>query len=195
MMTVKQMQRTWAARQYERLFRDLIEYRAEGTMGLDFEGAWATPAAAMAIIRMDELTQSHAPLCGQLVRALIAAQQPDGGWRDPALTALCLRALLCGEGHGRAIDRGMAFVGNLQKDEGIWPRFPLRRMPEDALVSAFVLFELGDQPAFHAAVRAEDAVRWFERNEAFIDGGARELWRRAARRCRVPALVAEPAWS
>ena len=184
MITVKQMQRAWSARQYERLFRDLIEYRPEGTLDLDFEGAWAIPTAAMAIIRMDELTQAHCPLYAQLVRALIAAQQNDGGWGDPALTALCLRALLCGQGNGHAIERGAAYLGNLQKEEGLWPRFPLRRMPEDPYVSAFILLQLANDPAFRTAVRLEDAVSWFERNEAFLDSATREVWRRAARRCR-----------
>jgi hypothetical protein len=184
MITVKQMQRTWAARQYERMFRELVACRPEAQLDLDFDGAWSIPAAAIAIIRMDELSQGHRPLYAQLVRALIASQQPDGGWGEPALTSLCLRALLCGQGHGAAIERGMSYLGNLQKDEGPWPRVPLRRMPEDPYISAFILLQLGGEPTFQAAVRVEDALGWFERNEAFIDLPARELWRRAIRRCR-----------
>jgi hypothetical protein len=189
MITVKQMQRTWSARQYERLFRDLVAYRAEATLDLDFEGAWAIPAAAMAIIRMDELNQAHCPLYAQLIRALIAAQQLNGGWGDPALTALCLRALLCCQGHGQAIERGAAYLGNLQKDEGLWPRFPLRRMPEDSYVSAFILLQLSGDEKFRTAVRLDDAVSWFERNEPFLDSATRDVWRRAARRCRPARAV------
>lgn len=194
MMTVKHMQRAWSGRQHERLFRDLIEYRPEATLGLDFDGLWSIPAAAMAIVRMDELSQSHAPLYSQLVRAILAAQQADGGWNDPALTALCIRALLCGQGQGIAIDRGLAFLANLQKDEGSWPRVPLRRMPEDALVSAFILFELGEHPAFQSAVRLGDAVAWFGRNEHCLDPVSRELYHRACRRCRVTTPT-EACWS
>src|SRR5438270_711757 len=92
MITVKQMERAWNARQYERLYRDLLAFRPEATLRMDFESGWAAPAAAMALIRMDELSQSHLPLFGKLLRALIATQQQDGGWGDVTTTALCLRA-------------------------------------------------------------------------------------------------------
>jgi hypothetical protein len=196
MTTVKQMERAWSARQYERLFRDLVAFRPEAKVELDYDGGWAVPAAAFCMIRMDELGQSHVPFYAQLVRALIAAQQPDGGWVDPALTALCLRALLCGHGHGQAIECGMIFLAALEKEDGLWPRYPLRRMPSDAYVSAFILGQIGDQPSFQAAARLEDAVRWFEGNVAYLDAAARELWQRAERRCRVamPA-AAQVSWS
>jgi hypothetical protein len=185
MMTVKQIQRTWSASQHERLYRDLVLQRPEAALELGFNGASYLSAAALAMIRMDELTQSHVPFYGQLVRTLVAAQQPDGGWGDPALSALCLRALSCGNGQGRAIERGMAYLGNLQKDDGAWPRVPLRRMPEDSGVSAFILWHLAGEPAFQDAVRVDDAIDWYERNALAMDEPTRELCRRAARRCRV----------
>ena len=77
MITVKQIERAWTARQYERLFRDLVACRIEATLNLDFDGGWATPAAAMALIRMDELSQTHLPMYGKLLRAILAAQQSD----------------------------------------------------------------------------------------------------------------------
>lgn len=195
MITVKQIERTWSARQYERLFRDLVECRPEATLTLDFDAEWSSPAAAMALIRMDELSQSHVPLYRQLLKTLLTSQQPDGGWGDPATTALCLRALLCGDGNGLAIENGMAFLANLQKPEGLWPKFPLRRLPEDAYVSAFILFELGDQPAFQSTVRIDGAVAWFESNEPYLDDAVRDLWRRASRRCRATAATRAMALS
>src|SRR5256885_11974206 len=164
MITVKQIERAWTARQYERLFRDLVACRVEATLNLEFDGGWCTPAAAMALIRMDELSQTYLPMYGKLLRAVLAAQQPDGGWGDLATTALCLRALLCSNGHGLAIDRGLEFLASLQKPDGLWPRFPLRRLPEDPSISSFILLQLGGQPSFQSTVRLADALAWFELN-------------------------------
>jgi hypothetical protein len=193
MITVKQIERAWTARQYERLFRDLVACRVEASLKLEFDGGWATPAAAMALVRMDELSQSYVPAYGKLLRAILAAQQVDGGWGDLGTTALCLRALLCSNGHGLAIDQGMEFLATLQKPEGLWPRFPLRRMPEDPAISAFILLQLGGHAAFQSAVRLADALAWFELNAPFLDAQTRELYDRAARRCRVAAAATTTA--
>jgi hypothetical protein len=195
MTTIKQLERNWTSRQYDRLYRDLVACRPEAGLAMEFDGNGSTPAAAMALIRMDELSQAHVPLYGQLLRTVLAAQLLDGSWGDPATTAVCLRSLLCGHGNGAAIERGMAFLANLQKPEGLWPRFPLRRLPEDAEVSAFILYQLGDQPVFQAAVRLDDAIAWFESNGAFLDEPVRELWRRAQCRCHAPAREMAISWS
>jgi hypothetical protein len=152
------------------------------------------------VIRLDELNQSHVPLCAKLIRAVLAAQESDGGWGDVITTSLCLRALLCSNGDGDAIARGMKYLANLQKSEGIWPAIPLRRMPEDAYSSAFVLYELADHVRFRDAVAFADAVRWFEQNEAKLDPEARKLWDRARHRCKVYVPCTRqaqlvPAWA
>src|SRR4051812_9397212 len=98
MTTIRRIERAWTSKQHERLFRELAAARPEATFPIDFEGGWAIPAAALAIIRMEELNQAHVPLCNQLIRVLLAAQEADGGWGDVAATALCIRALLCGGG-------------------------------------------------------------------------------------------------
>jgi hypothetical protein len=187
MITVKQLERTWDTQNYERLFRCLVVSRPESVIELEFDGGWIAPTAAIAMICLDELSQSHAPVYQRLVRTLLAEQQSDGGWGDLATTALCLRALLCGEGHGPTVDRGIEFLARLQKPEGLWPRFPLRRMPEDALISAFIIYELGHHPEFRSAVRMNDAAAWFELNAPFLSEPVRNLWQRASRRCRLPA--------
>lgn len=185
MITVRQVERAWTARQYERLFRDLMAQRPEGMLHLDMSSQRALPAAALAIIRLDELSQSHVPLYAKLVKALISAQEADGGWGDLPITALCLRALLCGNGHGPAVERGLAFLANLQKTDGIWPKIPLRRMPADAFVSAFVLQQLGDRPEFQKAVRFSDAINWYTLNASGLDPETAALWRHASLRCRL----------
>jgi hypothetical protein len=184
MITVRQIERAWSARTYEKLFRELAFGRAESVFRMDHDAARALPAAAMAVIRLDELSQSHVSLCGKLLRAVLAAQDADGGWGDAMITALCLRALSCSEGDGVAIQRGLAYLANLQKAEGIWPAVPLRRMPADALVSAFVLYELAGYERFRDAVRFEVAVHWFEQNEPKLDPRSADLWHRARHRCR-----------
>jgi len=196
MTTLRQIERLWAARRYEPLFRQLLAARPEASFRLEIELARAVPAAALALIRLDELCQSHQPLAAELLRTLLSAQENDGGWGDPMTTALCLRALLTGRGSGAAVDRGLFYLANLQKSEGIWPNVPIRRLPADPYVSAFILHQLGDQPRFRETVRFLDALNWFDQHESTLDPESRRLWDRAASRCRLGyTLEPSPSWS
>jgi hypothetical protein len=202
MITIRQIERAWNDRTYEKLFRWLVATRPESTFRFEQEQGRAIPAAAMSVIRLDELSQSYVPLYAKLVRAVIAGQESDGGWGDPMTTALCVRALLCGSGDGVAVERGLQYLANLQKAEGAWPAVPLRRMPADGYVSAFILYELGDNPRFRDAVQFDAALKWFEQNESMLNFDARRLWDRAKLRCRAGsaerrAREVEPvlAWS
>jgi hypothetical protein len=183
MITVRQIEKLWNGKAFDRLLEQLLSPRPESSPQLlgGLSGSSAA-AAAMAVIRLDELTQSYVPFYSQLIRILIAAQREDGGWGDTMTTALCLRALLCGQGNGQAIERGMGFLANLQKPCGIWPNIPARRMPEDAYASAFVLFNLADSDLFRSHVDADSALAWFESNEITLDEEARKLWAMAKRR-------------
>jgi hypothetical protein len=185
MITVRQIERQWEARAYDKLFSDLILARPERTFRLGVDTARALPAAAMAIIRLDELSQSHVQLYSKLVKTVLAAQEADGGWGDLVTTAFCLRALFCGNGNGVAIERGLAYLAGLQKSEGIWPNIPLRRMPADAYVSVLVLYQLSEQPAFRNAVRLADAVHWFALHDQSLDNETRALWSRVRVRSRL----------
>lgn len=191
MTTIRQIERAWTARTYEKLFRDLIAARPEAGFRFEVEQGRAIPTAAMALIRLDELSQSHVPLYATLLRAVLTGQEADGGWGDVMTTALCCRALLCCNGDGPAIERGLQYLANLQKDEGVWPAVPLRRMPADGYASAFVLYELGDSARFRDAVRFADAVAWFEQNAPTLDPEAARLWSRARHRCRVQPATRE----
>ena len=137
------------------------------------------------MIRLDELNQTHAPLFSKLVRTVLASQDRDGGWRDAATTSLCLRALLIDGGHGTAVDAGMRYLTLLQREDGAWPKEPLRRMPPDGFTTALVLFELGDRPEFRGAVRSKDAAAWLDRHAAELDAETKRLWGLASLRCRV----------
>jgi hypothetical protein len=187
--TTRQLDRFWNARQYDRLARELLNARIESSPRLVAELAHPVPAAAMALIRLDELNQGFHPLNEKLIRTILAAQEGDGGWGDLVVSALCLRALMCNRGLGVAVHRGIAYLANLQKAQGAWPAYPIRRAAEDAYVSAFILFHLADQPAFRAAVRLEDAVNWLAQNEANFDEESRRLWQRASLRCRLRPMA------
>jgi hypothetical protein len=184
MITVRQIERDWNARHYEKLFRELTASRPEATFCFTFEENRSVPAAAMGIIRLAELSQSYVPLYGKLVRAVLASQdQRDGGWGDVVVTALCCRALMADRGHGVALERGLQYLADLQKPEGIWPAVPVRRLPADPYVSAFVLSQLGDEPRFREAVHFEAALRWFEDHTYRLDEETKALWARAQLRC------------
>ena len=187
MITVRQMERNWEARRYEKLMASLTVARPEEGFTLDPANGRAIPAAAMAVIRLDELNQAHVPLYSRLVRALLAAHSAtDGGWGDPAVTALCLRALMAGRGNGLTIERGLDYLAGLQKADGLWPAGPIRRMAADPATSAFILYQLGDKPAFRGAVRFDEAMDWFESRGKHLDRDAREWWELARMRCLCP---------
>jgi hypothetical protein len=192
MQTTRQIERLWSTRQYDRLTRELLAGRVENSPRLAAELSRAVPAAALAVIRLDELNQPLHPLNGVLIRTIIAAQEGDGGWGDVLVTALCLRALMCSRGQGVAIEQGLAYIANLQKDEGAWPAVPIRRTDADAFASAFVLFQLADHEAFRAAVRLDAAVEWFSRNEPNLDDVTARLWHRASLRARLRTFAVHP---
>ena len=184
MQTVRQIERLWNTREYGKLFRQLIANRPESSFGLEIGTPTGAVVAAMSIIRLDELNQPHVPLYSTLVRAIVASQEKDGGWGDATVTTLCLRALMLGRNTGgEAIARGLKYLADLQKSDGTWPKIPFRRMPADPSVSAFVLYQLGDDARFRAAVRVDDAVNFFQTHESSLDTEARRLWQRARLRC------------
>jgi len=197
MMTVRHIERLWEAKSYGRLIHDLLVARPESGSRTETELGRAIPATAMAMIRLDELSQSAVPLYGRLLRTLLNDQHADGGWGDPMVTALCLRALLCGAGNGSAIERGLTYLTNLQKPEGIWPSEPIRRMPADPYVSAFILLQLGQHGQFRSAVRFFEGLNWFEKHESELEPAAMKLWERASLRCGRRTVAANQAhlWS
>jgi hypothetical protein len=197
MFTIRQIERLWNGKEFRRLAVELLGGRPEASYRLEAEFACSVPAAALALIRMDELTQPHHPLYRKLLNVLILAQEADGGWSDVMTTALCVRALACGDGHGVAIERGLTYLAQLQKSEGIWPNVPFRRMPGDAFVSAFVLFELADVEGFRRTSRVADAIGWFAGNLQTLDADTRRLWDRAAAKQSRRARTADAAglWS
>jgi hypothetical protein len=99
---------------------------------------------------------------------------------------------------------GMRFLAMLQKPEGAWPIEPVRRLPADALTTAFVLLHLGTDSRFAQAARVDDAIDWLARHRDELDAPTRRVAERVIGRCRgMPAqspaasgapLFAEGVW-
>jgi len=142
MLTTKQTERLWHLKAFERLTDELCAGRAEAVGGIRQLLRGPLVAAALTVIRMGELNQSHQPFVSQMVKFLIASQQSDGGFGDAATTALVVRALASDRGAGPALEAGLTFLDHLQRDDGEWPKVPLKRLPGDPAVTAFVLLQL-----------------------------------------------------
>ena len=184
MQTLRQIERFFIAKQYDRLARDLLSARPESSPRLHAELAQPAPAAALALIRLDELHQAHHPFAQKLLRTILGAQESDGGWGDPVSTAVCLRALLLNRGAGVAVHHAIAHLADLQKPDGSWSNQPIRRLAADPFTTAFILFQLSDSPAFAQSVRLQDALDWLARHQP-NDPDSRRLWERATLRCRI----------
>jgi len=200
MITVRQIERLWKDQSYQAMLGELTGVRPEGRVAsvageLASEPVRSLSAAAMGVVRLDELNQSHCPLYAHLLNRILQAQQDDGGWAgDLMATALCVRALCSYRGKIPAIDRGIKYLADLQQPAGIWPCVPIRRMPSDAAVSAYIILQLGNESRFTSQIRLRDAVGWFEAHQSELDADARQLWQHARLRCRTQMIQAgEPA--
>ena len=196
MITLRQLERLWQEKAFARMSTLLLEMRPESSLRLAQELARPVSIAALAIVRLDELAQSHTAFSSRMIRTILAAQEQDGGFGDALSTALCIRALSCCNGHGSAIERALKYLGTLQKEEGSWPRIPLRRFGGDGFVTAMILYHLGEDEKFIQATRAEAALDWLCAHEAELDAETKRILRTL--RLRVAqAPLAEPsfAWS
>ena len=194
MITLRQLERLWQEKAYGRMSGLLLEMRPESSLRLAQECARPTCIAALAIIRLDELAQAHNPFCARMIRTILASQEADGGFGDALTTALCIRALSCSGGHGSAIDRALGYLGTIQKEDGSWPRIPLRRFPGDAFTTALILYHLGESESFMRATRGEAAFDWLSAHESELDAETTRLLRSLRLRIAQAPLV-EPSFS
>ena len=158
MITVRQIEKWWKAKDNARMLVGLCAGRSEVTAEVrSLLSGSVTAAAALAVVRLDELMQGEREIARTLLKEIIAAQESDGGWIDPAVTSLAVRALACSGGCGSPIERGLAYLAALQRDDGLFPAEPLRRMPGDEHATAFVLINLAAAGQF-GLLRVEDAL-------------------------------------
>jgi hypothetical protein len=200
MLTVRHIEKLWDARKYPRLFNELIALRVEAVAATEMAENPCAAAAAMSLIRIDEMMQSHAAICPKLIRALLATQEQDGGWKDPCTTAMAVKALSLQNGAGESIERGLDYLADRQEAGGLWTKIPAGRMPEDLLVSAFVLLQLGDNDRFRQKVDFPAALARIAQaaEKAGLEPTAKTLWDHARLRttvARTTATVPVASWS
>jgi len=203
MTTPRLLERLWNERKYPQLIDLLRAGRADLDPAVATRLTGPTAAAALAVIRLDELGQSLHPFASVAIRALIASQQPDGGWGDLAVTAMALRALRCSRGTGHVVTRGMQFLAAMQKPAGAWPTEPIRRLPADPALTAFILLHLAGDGDLARLARVDEALDWLHRHRCEIAPETRPWvdratarWRRAATVTRSAApLFAQVSWS
>ncbi len=175
MFTPRQLDRLWNQHRYADISSLCMEMRAEGSPRLLRELEGPVAAAALGLIRLDEISQPGHPLAVHFLRRVLLSQQPDGSFGSPLVTALCLRALLICKGDGLAVHRGMEHLAALQREDGLWPQAPVQRMPSDPLVTAFILHNLLPFEAFRSTVRVEEALRALQSLKLSGDPEARHL--------------------
>src|SRR2546430_16479426 len=121
MITIRHIERLFSHHQHPRLYRELIAGRPEATLGLEGALARVVPIAALGMIRLDELSQSHTSMYRRLLNVVLPAQQGDAGRGDPMTTAVALRAPLSRGRQGPAVDRRLPDPANLPQDDRPWP--------------------------------------------------------------------------
>ena len=179
MITIRQIERLWAAKLYRRLVRDCTAARPEASLRLEADLAGRCTAAAVAMVRLEELNRRPAPVFDLLRRAVVAGQSADGGWGDAASTAMCLRALSVAGDAAAAVERGIGYLHNLQRDDGLWHADPyLTALALLHLTADSRLRERCDDLHLHAA------ADWLDFHPAKLDAEARRLWSRTSVRCR-----------
>lgn len=172
------------------------------------------PVLALALRRVTELTYGPTPLRTKLTRQLLQHQHPAGhfpsalgdGWSaadapaaDPLATAAAvaaLEALLRDQPYPDATleaarDRALAALAGLQADDGLFHHPDDRRLEDRALAAAFVLYLVGNAPAFRAAVRWADLLGWFDEHADTLDAATRNLHRLGCVTA-VPATASAP---
>lgn len=180
-------------------FDQLADAVAANGLGLSLPlrvrlSASTTAAIALGLKRVTELTYGPTTLGREMTRSLLDAQQPDGSFEgDPLATAAALAALNLLQhdqpgGYGPqttlARDHALAALAAMQDDEALFRdraafagATPLDRTEQDrALTTAFILFLLGRDQDFRAAVRFADLLDWFDLHAHNLDEDTRQLF-------------------
>ena len=71
MITIRHIERLFDDHQHRRLYRDLIAGRPEATFALEPVLARPVPIAALGMMRLDELSQSHTALYRRLLNVVL----------------------------------------------------------------------------------------------------------------------------
>jgi hypothetical protein len=205
MITVRQIERLFQARDYKRLMVQCAAGRVEhnppagGAIGhdrqVDFgDGCGSTlpaVASAVAVLRLDELNQGHAPVVRSLLAEVLRLQRPDGSWGDPVSTVLCWRALVRGGVQPARAELAIDWLASHQREDGGWASGASSRMPSDLPTTAIVLLHLASEISGHDRVRLDEARELLGRWEIDLD----DPHRRLARTARLKRPAPQFRWS
>ena len=155
MQTARHLERLWTAGRYSKLIDMIATPRR---MALPDEPRKVI-AAAVVLLRLQELNQPIGSF-GKVMRGtLIAEQAADGSWADDVrVTALCVRAL----GGGDAADAGRAALTRVQHDDGGFPALAVKRLPGDVPATIEVVGHLLHLPPGELP-DVDGALAWLDR--------------------------------
>lgn len=159
MTTVRQIDGMWTDGQGKKLFAELSKFRPDVPEFLGAElGTHPIATAALSMLRLQELSQTRTQLYRALLARVLVTQEADGGWGDTLATVLAARALLSdSEGRSAGV-KAAILLGNLQNEDGTFPRTTNRRLPGDTLTTAFVLAHLSRISEAANRIRLEAAI-------------------------------------
>ena len=175
MITLRHIDRLFSEQKHPKLYAELTAGRPEADASLESTLSRAVPVAALGAIRLEELNQSSTPLYHRLINVILTSQRPDGGWSDPATTALCDRALIVSPHQDRAAC-GLANLASTQSSHGCWL---------DPTTTAFILLQLTEFPEFRSRIRFHDAIDYLTNRAHQFDPSTQRLWIHTALRCRA----------
>ncbi|HMO25672.1 MAG TPA: hypothetical protein PKB10_05335 [Tepidisphaeraceae bacterium] len=187
MTTARQIQKLWQTHDYKRLARLCLEARADALEPVIPTLACPVGAAALALLRLTELSPFPTPMHAGLAQVLANHQHNDGGWGEPVLTAIAVRALLLADLQRDRASAGMANLGRLQRDDGLWPGGGTHRLPGDPVVTLFVLLQLGTESAFRFVTRIDRAIEAIDTHPG-LDAPSRRALAIARLRTRTPVI-------
>lgn len=169
-----------------------------------------SPAAAIALAlrRVLDLTYGPTALSREMVRSLLAQQEPDGSFHhDPIQTATALAGLgrwvdqspdsaSAGSTGNAAVtqacERAAAWLAASQGTDGLFVH-PDDRTDEDrALTAAYVLWMLADHATSRATIRWADLQNWFDEHEHTLDDATDRLLQLARATSTHPHAATRP---
>jgi hypothetical protein len=219
MLSDRHIKRHFEAQDHGRLIGCLAENGTAMPLMLQARLTQSVAATGLGLRRLVELTYGPTVLSREMTAVLLDGQVADGSFqgtsgRDPLATAAAVAGLtaVLREHHGRdtqdcpeladALDRGLASLGGMQMEDGLFCHGDDRTIEDRALTSAFVLFLLARLPGFREAIRFADLMTWFDERADRLDDETLELYQMAslddpARHPRIPRTprIPHPAGS
>lgn len=195
MLSVNLIERTLETGDFDRLLRDLSDNGTPLPLPLRVRlGAGSTAGIGLALRRLVELTYGPTELSRRLLDRLVSAQRPDGAFAidhaddpeaDPLTTAVAVAALeRVATDHAAArtdllddaLARGQAALFAMQGGDGLFTAPSDRSIADRSMTTAFIVFLLGNCPAFRDGIHLAETHRWFEQRNGRLDRHTQNLW-------------------